>query len=200
MRRIWLVVGLMGVLASTPVAAQSVVGSSVVNGRQVQILADYTWRYSSTTPTSCLEVEANVVFCGLNRGWTKTSNNQGDIDATFRLNDRNYGLFIVEGVGSEEGMSRELMRTAILGNAAKASGLQTKDVPTFGLEATKVGLLEAETISYAVKMEGLPIIFTNTVVIDKHRTIQIATYSLGQSPTEDMKAVHKQFLDATQLK
>ena len=118
----------------------------------------------------------------------------------FRLDDRNYGEFIVEGLGSDDGISREFMRNAAITNAANASHVQVKDIPTLGIEAAQVDGIPGETLIYAMKSDGLPIVFINTIVIAKHQTVQVATFHIGPAVTGEMKLNHKHFIDATRLK
>jgi hypothetical protein len=197
----WAPLGVAVALASSPALAQQVVGTSIVEGRAIQIMSDNTWRYSTPAPANCETVQEGVVFCGKARGWVRTRGNSNDAGPVYRRNDRAYGLLLIEKVGADEGMSADTMRKAVLGNAAGAAGLQEKDVTAFGVERSRtVSGFAAETISYAVKMGGIPFVFTNTIIIDKHRTVQVATYGVGQALTEEMKADHKSFVEATQLK
>jgi hypothetical protein len=196
----WAALGVAAVLAAAPAFAQQIVGTSVVGGRPVQIMSDYTWRYVSPAPAGCENVQDGVLFCGKARGWERIDSSNKEVTASYRRSDRSYAMLIVERIGSEQGMTPELMRRAILGHAASATGLQAKDITTFGVESKTIGGIPAETISYAVKMDGLPLVFTNTVFIEKNRTVQIATYGLGVALTDEMKADHKSFVEATQLK
>lgn len=189
----------MGAFA-LPANAQDVVGSSIVNGRSVQILSDFTWRYTTATPSECQTIKAGVTFCGERSGWKRSSQGSKDLTATFRLDDRNYGLFVVEDLGSEDGVTHEMMRTAIIGNAANSSGMQPTEIAIVGPERRQVDGFAGESISYTVQASGLPFVFMNTVVIDKHRTVQLATYGVGPTLTDEMKANHQSFLNATRLK
>ena len=117
----------------------------------------------------------------------------------FKLTDRDFGMFIIEDLGSEEGMSHKMMRRSAIENAASGSKMIADKIPTFGIESGTFGNMPGETISYAVKFDNLPIVFTNTVIVDKHRTIQVVTYAIGQALTDEMKANHKGFLEATRF-
>lgn len=196
----WLVAGLATVALGFPAAAQQVVGTSLVDGRPVQLMSDFSWKYVSQTGTSCQSVQDQVSFCGQDAGWRRTSSGSGDAAAMYRLNDRTYGLFIVEGLGLEDGISAKMMRSAILENAAKLSGGEGKDVPVLGIEPAKVDGLPSETVIYVANSDGMSFVFLNTIAMDKKSTVQAVTYHVGNNVTDEMRALHKRFLDATRLK
>jgi hypothetical protein len=201
MKTKWFVGSLLAISLAAPAMAQEVVGSSIVGGRTVRLMSDFTWKYDAPASGNCPVVQDNVSFCGESAGWTRTSGNgNGDAAAVFRLNDRNYGEFIVEKLGSEDGMNPELMRSTLIENAADAAGIPSKDVPILGSEPAQVDGFSGETITYIVKIKGLSFIFINTVVLGKHQAVQIVTYSVGLTLTDEMKANHKRFLEATRLK
>jgi hypothetical protein len=128
------------------------------------------------------------------------SNSNKDIAAQFRLNDRTYGTFIVEELGTDDGLSEDNMFDVVVKNAADAAGLQSKDVVTSGPEPVTVDGFPGKTLTYYMKSLGLSFVFMNTVVLAKHRTVQVATYSVGQTVTDEMKLNRKNFLEATHLK
>lgn len=200
MRLKWLWTGLAVMALSLPAGAQEVVGSSIVGGRPVQLMSNFTWKYNSPTPSSCQAVKDTISFCGQNGGWTQVSNGDKDIAAQFRLNDRTYGMFVVEELGSDDGMNEDFMLDIVVKHAADVAGVQKKDIVTIGPDATMVDGRPGKSITYFAKMQGLPLVFTNTVVVDKHRTVQVATYSVGGTLTDEMKLNHKNFLAATRLK
>ena len=196
-----LVFALCMLALALPADAQEVVASSVVNGRPVQIMSDFTWRYKTDVVSECQSIDAGIEFCGKTLGWVLLpQTGSKDVNSVFRLNDRSYGLFIVEKLGTQDGVSLDAMRSAVLRNAADRSGIQLKDLTTFGVETGKIGDLDTTSVSYALKADGIPIVFTNTVVMDKHRAVQVATYGVGDTLTDERKANHKQFLAATHFK
>lgn len=200
MRFRWLSVCLAAMATALPAAAQDVVGSTIVEGRSVQLLSDFTWKYASQSPSACQTIENGVSFCGKRSGWTQFPPASADVAANYRLNDRSYGLFIVEEVGSDDGVTPEAMRNMVVENAASAGEQDAKDIRVLGPTSSEVDGLPGETITYFVKMDQMPIVFTNTIVLEKHRTVQVVTYGLGAALTEDMKANHARFLAETRLK
>ena len=134
----WFAIGLAVITLPTAVLAQDVVGTTIVGGRRAQLLSDHTWKYETATASTCQTIEAGVTFCGGNAGWTQVESPSKDVAAQFRLDDRNYGEFIVEKLGTEDGMNADLLLSAVVGNAAKAANLQDKDVTTVGPTPTVV--------------------------------------------------------------
>ena len=196
----WMSTGLAAMCLPTAVLGQNVIGSTIVEGRHVQLMSDFTWKYETPTASTCQGIEDGVSFCGVAAGWTQIEHHNKEIAAQFRLNDRNYGVFIVGKLGSDDGISTELLLDLAIKNAAQAANMQAKDVTTVGPESAVVDGLPGETISYFLKIESLPAVFTNTIVVDKHRAVQIVTYGFGQTLSDEMKLNHKNFLAATHLK
>lgn len=181
-------------------AAQDVVGSSLVNGKQVQLMSDFTWRYTASPISDCTTIESDVSFCGLAGGWQRTTSNNGDAKAVFRKNDRSYGMFIVEALGSADGMTSETMRGLVVGNAADAAGIQAKDVPVLSVTPATIDGHAATTVVYAIRLNGLNLVYSNTIITEPKRNIQAVTFGIGTELTEEMTEDHRQFLAAVQFK
>jgi hypothetical protein len=181
--------------------AQDVVGSSLVEGKQVQLMSDFTWRYIGSRVDDCTAIENDISFCDLTGAWKQTSSGpNSDNRTTFRKNDRTFGIFIVEAVGSADGMTAETMRSLVIGNAARAAGVQVTDVPVLSVSAATIDGHDATTVAYAGKVDSLNFVFLNTIVTQPKRSIQVVTYGVGTELTDEMTQDHRQFLQATQFK
>ncbi len=181
-------------------SAQEVVGSSLVEGKQVQLMSDFTWRYIGSRTDDCIAIEDDISFCGLTGGWKQTAVGPNlDAKAMFRKNDRSYGLFIVEALGSADGMTAETMRSLVISNAADAAGVQAKDVPVLSVSAATIDGRSGTTIAYSIKISELNFVFLNTIVTEPQRTTQVVTYGIGTQLTSDMTQDHRQFLQATRF-
>jgi hypothetical protein len=199
------IVFLSAILFLSPVFlhAKEKVGTALVDGNKIELYSDRTWSYADNaadSDASCAEIQLGVAFCGSELGWKLVSGDGIDIAAQFRLNDRTYGLFIIEGLGSEDGVKLEFMRDTVVNGFADAGGLAKKDVTVFGIEDSSVSDVSAETIVYGGNFNGVNVVFSNTIVIQENLTVQVATYVLGVEPTERSKALHQEFLAQTKLK
>ena len=97
---------LLAVLGSNAFA-QSVVGTSSINGKQIEILDDNTWRYIDNFKNlACADlviIDQNVSFCNT-KNWQTQSNNSVT-DAIYRIDDRTYAAFVVEHLGKTDGLT-----------------------------------------------------------------------------------------------
>ena len=196
----WLAIGVAISVFPAAGSAQDVVGSTIVDGHHVQLLSDHTWKYETPAASACQSIQDGVTFCGGSAGWNPTTAANKDIAAQFRFDDRNYGEFIVEKLGTEDGLNADLILSAVIGNAAKVANVQDKDIATVGPTPVTVDGMPGETLIYSLKIQNLPVVFTNTIVVDKHRAVQIVTYGIGPELTDEMKKNHENFLSATHLK
>ena len=54
-------------------------------------------------------------------------------------------------------------------------------------------------LSYAVDVNSIPIVYTNTIVVRDSSSIQIMTYETGSQLTERHKEINAEFIDAVQF-
>ena len=189
-------------IASAPAAlAQDVLGTSVVKGKTVELLSDYTWRYKDAPlTTTCRSIKYTVTFCGENTGGKYSTSSNSDAAAVFQHDDSDYGEFIVEQLGANKGITMEAMRAAVLGNAANFSGQKPEDIVTVSDEPTVVDGFQGETLVYTGVWNKLPFVFYNTIVILPEDTAQIATFSIGAGVTDEGRRLHRDFVEQTHLK
>ena len=93
------------------VSAQSKVGTAVVDGSIVDLFSDKTWRFRDEEPRECEQIKLGVSFCDESAIWKRLDNEGPEISAMYNYDDRNYAMFIIEAMGSDDGLSLELMRT-----------------------------------------------------------------------------------------
>lgn len=154
----------------------------------------------ASTDAGCTTIDSGIVFCGSELGWELVPSRDPNIDAMFRLDDKTYGMFIVEELGAADGNSLEFMRIVVIGHFATGAGIAEKDVTIFDVEASSLSGVAGETVTYGGKFKGLNVVFMNTVVIEENRSVQAVVYIIGAAPTEKSKAAHREFLAQTKLK
>jgi hypothetical protein len=187
--------------ATTTCVAQDVVGTSVVKGRTVELLSDYSWHYKDQATTACRAIKSPVSFCGESLGWKYVPrNNDTGVAAMFQHDDTNYGEFIVEHIGASTGVTMDTMRGLVLSNAATFMGRKPEEVVTVGDDPVTVDGFTGETLIYKGVAGKLPFVFYNTIVITPSDTAQIATFSVGTEATDEGRHLHRQFLEQTHLK
>lgn len=183
----------LAILAQSAIA-QQVIGRSVVEGREIVILDNGKWVYADAVDGDCELLTDQLQFCGVGDGWTPTIPPSADVLATFRFDDRHYGQFIVEALGEDDGLTREVMLDAVVQNAAAATGQRLSDISVIEVYDTPILGRDAVTIVYGLNFNGLDVIYANGISTSPMRTMQVMTYSIGNSFTDKHRALHDTFL------
>ncbi|MEL6435385.1 MAG: hypothetical protein AAFP99_01190 [Pseudomonadota bacterium] len=148
---------------------------------------------------SCSSISRGVSFCGDKATWTPLDRAPGAASAIFHHSDTNYGVFIVEDFGTKDGASTALIREAIIQNAAGGAGIAPSEVPILTSYAVAVDETSAETIVYTVNLNGVDIVYANTIIVSEDRSVQAMTHVFGQEFTEAHQSLHAEFIGATEL-
>lgn len=194
------IVATISILVPSPSIAQEKVGTAFVDGQRVDLFSDRSWRYASSSGSAeCITIKANVDFCGQELGWRIMRNNDPGIDAQFILNDKNYGIFVIEELGLSDGMTTETMMSFVVENFAMAAGITVEDVVIFDVEEGVFSALPVATITYGGSIDNLHVIFRNTVIVDSNISVQVATYLIGPEVTDNFERLHSDFVSATVL-
>lgn len=188
------------VAVTSSAQAQSVVGTAVVDGNVVDLYSDQTWRARDNSANRCDQIAANLEFCNHVKRWARLKSPSAEIEAQYRYDDRHYGQFVVEEVGVQDGLTAEFMRNVVIENAADATGVDASEIIVFDVRNDTLQGKPYETILYGGNIDGLNVVFFNTIVTSPSWTGQIITFSIGSSPTDEHDAVHASFLSGTKLK
>lgn len=180
--------------------AQEIVGRGIIDGRTVELLADKTWRFEDeVTEVGCQSIHSRVQFCGPTAVWQKTTPPNADVVAAFRHDDRHYAQFIVETIGTNDGMSQEIMRNAVVQNAAAGTGQNPEDIVVVNVSDTEIDGEAGETIVYQFGIDGLQVVFANTVVVMDDLTIQAMTYAIAPSYAETQQNLTSDLISAVKI-
>lgn len=188
----------ISIMIVVPANAQESVGRAIVDGKVVILYGDGTWQFE-TVEEGCSAVAKGIAFCSSSAGWEKVSNASADAAATFRLDDRNYGMIIDELLGITDGMDKEFMTSAVIYNVAVGAGIAESEVVTMDIKDQTLFGRDARTITYAAAVDGLDVIYVNSIVFSDKRTVQVVTYSIGQELTDQMKETHESFVSTIDL-
>jgi len=190
---------IMGALSAVA-QAQSVVGSSIVDGQKVVLFSDQTWNFERATTADCSVISVSLEFCGFTRGWVEITSQPDQDVVVFNAQANTYGIAISENVGSDNGLSSIVMRQAILENAALATGRPNVAIPVLGLEPRTLLGLDGETMFYFVSLNGLEVMFAASVLILPERSIQLISYGFGRQITPDLRVNHQNFIELFKLR
>ncbi len=190
-------------LAAFPALAQSanVVGNAVVDGKRVELLSDRSWRYAETAQgnAGCQALNQVLQLCNLDPGWASLDTTGTEFIRQFRLTARNYGGIIYEELGSDDGLTLEFMRNAVIENAAMFTGVPASEIPVLDVATVSVGENTGERVVYGAKYNGLDIIYQNTILNAPNHNIQVVVWSVGKTLTDDALASNAAFLDAIDI-
>lgn len=180
--------------------AQSAVGKAVVGGKTVTLFDDGTWKYAdamaSSTPQACQDITPAVQFCGATLGWTSSPPASPEINAAFRIDARHYAQYLIEDLGSDDGLTAEYMRQVVLDNAEMATG-NTPEV--VDVQPVTLGSLTGDTVVYKVKLNGVDFVFANSVFVEPKRVMQIMTYAVSSDYSPQHAGFQVDFLANTKL-
>ncbi|MEL6519878.1 MAG: hypothetical protein AAFQ66_02880, partial [Pseudomonadota bacterium] len=113
--------------------------------------------------------------------------------------DRHYAQFIVETIGTNDGMSQEIMRNAVVQNAAAGTGQNPEDIVVVNVSDTEIDGEAGETIVYQFGIDGLQVVFANTVVVMDDLTIQAMTYAIAPSYAETQQNLTSDLISAVKI-
>ena len=180
--------------------AQSTVGKAVVGGKVVTLFDDGTWKYADAaggaSSETCDDVTPTVQFCASALGWVSSPAASSEINAAYRIDTRTYAQYLIEDLGSDDGLTAEFMRQVVLDNAQMATGNTPEVVDVMPVT---MGSLSGDTVVYTVKINGLDVVFANSVFVEKKRVMQIMTYAIGKAYTPEHAGYQAQLLANTKL-
>jgi hypothetical protein len=160
--------------------AQTPVGKALVEGKVVTLFDDGTWQYAGQAATGqatgCDQVAPLVEFCAAALGWTVSTESSPEINAAYRIDARHYAQYIVEDLGTDDGLTAEFMRQVVLDNAQNATGNKPEVIDVLPVT---LGALSGDTVVYKAKINGVNVIFANSVFLRPKLALQIMTYAIA---------------------
>ncbi len=187
-------------VSTTPMFAQSVVGTAVIEGREVVLFQDKTWAFKATGEENCEALTKLLSFCGDTFTWRKNPPPNQVIAAQYTPDPNLYLQYIPESVGLEAGLNYESFQLAALQYAANANGTTVSNVPILLSGDVEVSGLNAKTVAYPINFQGTPLVFQTTMLLQDNWSLQIQTYDIGVTTlTEKHKKHHAESLALTKL-
>lgn len=180
--------------------AQTLVGTTFIEGQKVELFEDFSWSYVEQSSGDCSTLSRLTSFCGNDKVWKSFDAGSDEIAGAYRYDDRHYAMIIDEGVGRAEGMNEEGMQKIVVENAAIGVGVDVSEVVVSEIENTKVGDNDALRVVYSVPMEGLNLTYANTIVIRENSTHQLIVYAVGTSVSKKHERLIREFLSKVRLK
>lgn len=181
--------------------AQQIVATTIVDGQKVELLDNNSWRFvqSQDANSDCSVIAGDVTFCGNRKVWRVVAPPNPQIAAAFMRTEVLFGLVVSEGVGSDVGISIEALRKVAIQNAANGAGVLPENVTVSDSFTSESNGMTYETIAYSVKVNGVPLVFLNSLFVGPKRSLQLITYELDPNLTDYHKGIHQEFLDETKV-
>ncbi|MGL4237772.1 hypothetical protein [Tabrizicola sp.] len=178
--------------------AQTVVGRSVVDGKVALLYDNGTWSFdeSAQVSTECAAVSPLVQFCGRNAGWSTTPPGSPEVNAAYRIDERHYAQYIIEEIGTDDGLTTDFMRKVVLENAKNAAGAEPEVID---VEKVTLGRLSGDTVVFRIKFNGVDFVFASSVFVDKKLAVQVITYAIARDYSPEHAKLHADFLSYTKL-
>ena len=183
------------VLFASGVSSQEVVGTAIISGKPIEILGDQTWRYKAPKKSllsSCDALKLSVYFCN-DKKW-KLAKPTGDISHMYEVDGRTYVIFIIEPLGSNDGVTAEFMADVALEYAAGDAGVENVS-QHFSRYQDILGR-SVLSLGYTANLSGMNFTFLNNIFVTETVTVQAAIYVIGSKITDDQKRLNDILLNS----
>ena len=197
MRYLALILSVLPVMTAAPALAQAVSGKALVEGRTVTLFDDFSWRFDDLAG-GCETLSTRLDFCGADAGWSVAQKPTPDYTAAYRLTDRLYGGYIVEEIGTDQGLTPVSVRKLLL--EILKSSLSVVPVVMQNEPATIDGKT-GEMLVYGFTVDGIDVVYANSFLLNKGSVLQVLTYEIGTKDYSDAhRRAHETFVAATRFK
>ncbi|MEM1273914.1 MAG: hypothetical protein AAGF88_08855 [Pseudomonadota bacterium] len=180
-----------------PLPAQTVIGTAVVDGQEVEILSDNTWRFRASIPATadCVAVDGPISFCTRTSRWRALPTTPSPaVDVIFQLDDRSYAMMVIEAVGLRDGLNTAGLQQIVLSNAATAANRPPDSIPILESYDAEVDGAPYPTISFRATLQGLNFVYHVTMILQDAAAIQLTSYTIGAEIDPSQRALHEDFL------
>ena len=187
---------LLVISTSISASAKEVIGISTVNDRSIEIFDDNTWSFKSSKRKNldeCETLKASVLFCNINQ-W-KVLPATGGANHLYQIDDRSYAMFIIETIGSNDGMTQSLAKDMALQYAAEASNTNIENIKQHFSTNEVVNNYDYLSFAYSTKIQGMNFTYINNIYIDEMLSVQAFTFSLGEIVTTKQTKLNYTLID-----
>lgn len=177
-------------LSASQVSAERV-GTAVVGGKTVTLDSNGTWKYqdaSEAKASSTCDIVKTLTICAKALGWERSPNKIGAFDPVYALDRKLYLGVINEPIGTKDGVTKELMQRAILGNAASAAKIPAADVPVLA-SSDRIDEVEgAQTVSFTITLNGAPLTYQVVFLVQESQSWQLTFWTVGKQFSPELLA------------
>ncbi len=174
--------------------AQTTVGRAMVDGKAVILYDDYSWDYETKSAADCKTVAKGLTFCDPTERWKFEPNQAPGEAITLTYSVAIGGLIVNETLPDGHEFTTDILKSAAVINAATAAGTTAEDVLVLDNKNVTLKDHSAGQISYSVTIDGIDIVYVNTVIVTENRALQLMTYAAGKKVTDAHAKVHDAFI------
>ena len=163
--------------------AQEIIGRTTILGKEVEIFDNQTWRYATPDKefSDCEKLQLDIYFCNVS-DWKKVKAS-GEVDAMFELNSRTFLMFIIEEMGSDDGVSTQFMKEIALLNAAQGDEDKVDEIYEHFSKNRKTNGHDFLSVAYSTNISGIKFTMLNNIFVGQRKTMQAAIYTVGDKVT-----------------
>ena len=163
--------------------AQEIIGKTTILGKEIELFDNQTWRYATPDQeySDCEKLQLDIYFCNVNN-WKKVKGS-GEVDAMFEVNPRTFLMFIIEGMGSEDGISTDVMKEIAILNAAQGDEDKVDEVYEHFSKNRETNGYNFLSVAYSGKIKGLTFTMLNNIFVSENKTMQAVVYTIGNKVT-----------------
>jgi hypothetical protein len=149
---------------------------------------------------SCEKVSDYIDFCPDSASWKRTFAEPGQTAQFVSSYQIEAGVvfsakIISEKFESEVQMSATDARKAVIANVSEIAAGSGAKLEFLVDEQRSVFGLPSTLLVYAVDLDGVPVLFVNSVVVGRYQVSQLITWRLGASLRQEDYDVHSDFLN-----
>lgn len=133
-----------------------------------------------TSSDACPLVVAPVRFCGTGPAFTLTPQTDNpDVTAYYATPEGIQALMIIEPLGTADGLTVPDMQASALQILSGATGQPAESQPILGRSTIPVMGIPSPNFIYRGVVGGIPIVYSNTMVLREHTVSQFITLETG---------------------
>ena len=147
---------------------------------------------------NCTELTQVITFCG-GPNWVRDDKVSADpaIVAQFAHKDRmGHSMILEEPLGTNQGVSEEIMLEAILDNAATGAGKKVEDIPILAVEDGSLKNRKIKKLVTLMDYKGLQFLMVYSVLIGDNYNVQLVTWHVGNTYDQTAKSYHASFVNS----
>ena len=104
----------------------------------------------------------------------------------YNIDGRTYLGFIVEPMGSADGITGGIMANIALEHAADSGGSSVSEIPQHFVKDETINGYDYTSMAYSSTFSGVDFTMLNNIFIQENTTVQAVIYTIGLEVTDDL--------------